>query len=400
MAREPIFSAKSRVVGYRLHVAAHSVHDDGDDAIRLGQSLDADGFDALTFGQPAFVRAGLATLLTGLPPLLAPKRTVIELSADMADSRTTRIACERWRGQGYALAIDDFSMGAPAAGLAPLVNYLKIPMGPEPTCDSRSRTVASLKAGGASVIATGVNTLEQWEAAAADGVTGFQGFFFGRPMTAGGRTISTQQLASLRLLRALNESNLSVGQLEDIVKHDASLCYWLLRCINSAAYALPRTVTSVGDALLLLGRDVVKRWASMWAMAGLNTYAHNEVVTTSTVRARVCELLARTGHGDELAGEAFLLGMCSLLDAMLGRPMAEIVAELPLSASLRDALQGQPNTLRSILDTVVAHERGAFAECETLGAVAHVDARMIPGAFLEALRWAREFQAPAAPARA
>jgi EAL and modified HD-GYP domain-containing signal transduction protein len=247
------------------------------------------------------------------------------------------------------------------------------------------------------LIAKGVETIEQAEAAAQDGFVCFQGFFFGRPMLLPGRQISPQQITALRLLRALNDPNLSLGQIEDLVKHDATLCYRVLRAVNSAAFATRGTVSSMREALLLLGRDMVRRWASLWAVASLGVAADSELVIMSTLRGRLCELLAASAHGEEDSGQAFLLGICSLLDTIVGRPMAEIAAELPLTDETRRALCGESSPSRDLLDCVLAYERGAWDECEAIARRARVNPAVLPGAFLEALRWVREFHEPQVP---
>jgi EAL and modified HD-GYP domain-containing signal transduction protein len=115
----------------------------------------------------------------------------------------------------------------------------------------------------------------------------------------------------------------------------------------------------------------------------------------SAVRARACEIIARHRGDDELAGEAFLAGMLSLLDAMLGQPMPALLRELPVSDAIRLTLCGEAHTLRAILDAVIGYERGSWESIDRLAAQARIDARQLPGAFLEAMRWARELDAPA-----
>jgi len=125
-------------------------------------------------------------------------------------------------------------------------------------------------------------------------------------------------------------------------------------------------------------------------MKGLGADSHDEFVVMSTVRARLCETLVSAARGSEAGGEAFLLGMCSMFDAILGRPMEEIVTELPFEESSRQVLCGGPGPLRGALDCVIAHERGAFQDSAAIAARAGLNARLLPGAFMEALRWTRE----------
>src|SRR4029079_18109644 len=131
----------------------------------------------------------------------------------------------------------------------------------------------------------------------------------------------------LQLVSALRDPDLSVAALEDLVKHDVSITYRVLRLCSSAVFAVRREITVLRDALLLVGIRTIASWVSVWAMTGLNR-APGEVATLAMMRARTCELLGNklNGEGDRL----FLLGLCSMLDTMLGVPLETALEALPL----------------------------------------------------------------------
>jgi c-di-GMP phosphodiesterase len=191
-------------------------------------------------------------------------------------------------------------------------------------------------------------------------------------------------------LSALNQPRLTMDDLEDLVKQDAVLSLRVLQCINSAAFAIRREVRSIREALVLLGMGPIRKWASVWCLAKLNTGGTSELATMAMLRARACELLAEDLN-DVDANEMFLVGLCSLLDAMLGRPMEEALGELPLSAPARRALLFERNRLRSVLDAVRAYEAGSWDEALTSGFV--TDELSLPRSYSSALLWARELSA-------
>jgi len=232
--------------------------------------------------------------------------------------------------------------------------------------DTRARIVKTQGPQGPMLIAKAIETMDTFEHAVKEGYVYFQGFFFGRPLITLGREVPGQQVANLRLMRALYDPELTVHQLEELIKHDASLCYRILRTVNSATYMLQQPVQSIRQALVLLGRDTVRRWASLWALAGLSEKAHSELVIMSTVRGRCCELLAGRMGGEEAAGEGFLAGMCSLLDAILERPMKDVLRDLPLDPETQAALLGEDNKTRRLLDCVIAYENGQWDRCVQL----------------------------------
>ena len=172
------------------------------------------------------------------------------------------------------------------------------------------------------------------------------------------------------------------------LKRDVSLSYRVLRCVNSAGFGLRREIGSIREALVLLGLDQVRKWASLWALAGVNR-GPSELVTMTIVRARACELLGQSlGHADRGAG-LFLLGLCSLLDALLQRPLELAIADLPLAADIRAALLGHDNVPRQVLDAVVAHEQGRWLDGTRLVAGLGLGPDALAAAFVDALTWQR-----------
>lgn len=156
--------------------------------------------------------------------------------------------------------------------------------------------------------------------------------------------------------------------------------------------AQTREITSMRQAILLLGRDTIRRWASFAVVAGLGVKAQPELVVMAAVRARFCELLTARTKGDDAAGEAFLMGLCSLLDVILSRPMRVILDELPLSAEARSALLGFENPGRHLLDCVTAYERGDWPNCLQFTSILGIERSALLPAYIDALGWAHELQ--------
>ena len=141
----------------------------------------------------------------------------------------------------------------------------------------------------------------------------------------------------------------------------------------------------------MLGRDTVRRWASLWGLASINEKAHTELVSIATVRARSCEMLAETiDEGDDLSSQAFLVGLCSVLDAILERSLPEILEGLPVAPDVRTALLGGDNTLRQLLDCAIAYERGHWQRAVDLATTLRLDPKRLSLSYQEALRWSRE----------
>lgn len=398
VARQPILDRNRKVFGYNLSFqalpGAGPTVAPGDYATArvISDGVLAIGLDNLIDSRKAFVNVGRQMLLDGIPEILPPSRVVIELSADVEADAEVLAACRQLREAGYSIAVDDFVLNEWTADLVPIATFLKVDFTATSDRAARAQIAAGRGASQAALIAKSVETLDTFERASQEGYAYFQGFFFGRPLILQGRDVPGHKLAHLRLLQALNDPNLSVHHLENLIKHDAALCYRILRTVNSAAFALQTTVHSIREALVLLGRDTVRRWASLWALAGLNESAHGELIVMSTMRARCCELLGASLGGEDAAAEGFLVGMCSLLDAILGKPMESVLTDLPLADDTRAALLGDDNPTRRLLDCVIAYERGEWDRCAELAQRAGIKLTKLPIAFAEALKWSRELQ--------
>ena len=403
VARQPILDKARRVFGYELLYRHAGDADDAGDVRRDQATADhatahlscdvllAIGLDTLTDGKRAFINISRRFLLGGIPPVLPPDRVVFELGADVeADSEVIE-ACQTLRAAGYTLAIDDFAVNDWLTDLVPLASYVKVDFLAQATGE-RSRVTAADLPNGPALIGKKIESLGQFEDAMGDGYSYFQGFFFGRPVVREGRAVPAQPLAQMRLMRALHDPNLSVHQLEGLVKHDPALCYRILRTVNSAGFALQTTVSSIREALVLLGRDTIRRWASLWMLAGLSEHAHSELLTIAAIRARCCESLGASLNDDEAAADGFLVGMCSLLDAILERPMESLLKELPLPPQVQAALAGQDNSRRQILECATAYASGQFALAMQHAQRAGIDPVVLPKAYSDALKWARELQ--------
>jgi EAL and modified HD-GYP domain-containing signal transduction protein len=394
VARQGILDARGHVIGYELLYRGRP-HDpvgnaDGDFA---GARLLADAvldlrLDTITDGRTAFINLTRSLLLTGAATLLRPEVAVFELGGDIAVDSDVIEACHSLSSSGFRLALDDFTPGSPAESLLSFASFVKVDVTTltKPEVVTLAKRLADR---GLPLVAQRVETHETFDWAREAGCTLFQGRYICEPQGYSGGTIGNQA-AHLRLLSALNQPRITMDELEELVKQDAILSLRVLQCINSAAFAIRREVRSIREALVFLGMGPIRKWASVWCLAKLNVGTTSELATMAMLRARACELLA-ADLDDVDSNEMFLVGLCSLMDAMVGRPMRDALGELPLTEEARKALLGERNSLRSVLDAVMAYESGSWEEALTSEFV--TDELILPRAYSSALTWARELSA-------
>ncbi len=394
VARQGILDARGHVIGYEL-LYRGGLQDpsgtvDGDFA---GARLLADAvldlrLDTITDGRTAFINLTRSLLLTGAATLLRPEVAVFELRADVPVDGDVIEACHSLSSSGFRLALDDFFPGSPTEALLPFASFVKVDVTKlqKPDVITLAKRLADR---GLPLVAQRVETHETFEWTREAGCTLFQGRYICEPQAYAGGGVATQ-VAHLRLLSALNQPRITMDELEELVKQDAVLSLRVLQCINSAAFAIRREVRSIREALVFLGMGPIRKWASVWCLAKLNVGPTSELATMAMLRARACELVAADLE-DVDANEMFLVGLCSLMDAMAGRPMKDALADLPLTERARQALLGERNPLRTVLDAVMAYEVGSWEAALTSEFVS--DELILPRAYGSALTWARELSA-------
>ena len=298
-------------------------------------------------------------------------------------------ACRDLHARGYRLALDDFVVGSAAEQLMPFVSFVKIDV---------QLTDMSLvlelprryKPQRVTMVAEKVETREVFEATQQAGYTLFQGYYFRRPVIQTGTALPANHATYMRLLAELNREHLTVLELEALIKQDAALSLKVLRCVNSAALPLRREVRSIHDAVVLLGIGPIRQWASVWC-AGERQHRRQPGAGDAGAAARAVVRAAWPAISKAVDNaELFLVGLCSLLDAMLGRPMDEALEHLPLSPAAKQTLLGAPSPMR------VGPRRDSGAGAAATGptwTLSAADAGVTPAslsnAYIGALRWAR-----------
>ena len=394
VARQPIFDQKQRVFAYQLlfRSGPEAFFTPGRPDLQTSQVISNGmfiGLATLTDNKPAFVSFGREALVGDLAFALPHREAVIEIIDGVEATEDVLAACRRLKKAGYRIALDRFQDTPAREGLAEFADYIKLDVLSAPA-DALAGIMRKYQTALRRAIGTGVETQDALAAAKALGLEYFQGYFFSRPVKVSTKTIPAFRLNYLKLLHELNRPEIDMRRLEEVVKQEASMTFRLLRRVNSAAFGFRLEASSLRHALVLLGEREIRTCATVWAMADLARDVPSELVVTSTLRARLCEMLAPLAQMPDRALDLFLVGMFSSLDAILDQPMDRILVSLPLSGEVREALLGGPNALRSVLDCVMAYEQGRWDRASNLALAAGVPEREIPTCYLEAVEWTRD----------
>jgi c-di-GMP phosphodiesterase len=279
-----------------------------------------------------------------------------------------RVRAQRLHDEGFALALDGYTGGA--SELLALARYAKVHT--PGRADDELRALVTEP--DVTFVATGVDTAEEFTRCRVLGFELFEGDFFARPSGQGGGAA-----ASLQALSELTAADASFEQLERIIGADLGLSVALLHHVNSAFFALPREIETVHEALTLLGSRAVRRWATVVALSSVADTS-DQLVALALLRARMCELLGAADNEEE-RDRLFTVGLLSAADALLDRPMEEVLESLPLSDEVKGVLLRHEGRRGRVLSTVLRYEQGHFpSEAGEPGELAE--------AYLAALRWA------------
>ena len=394
VARQPILDIKQRVYAYELLFRA-GLHDlcctgvDPNEASRqvVHNAFMTLGVDRLLGGRRAFVNVTADALVSGWIDALPSETTVIELLETIDVTDEVVDACRRLKQQGFQIALDDFVCETQWEPLLDVADFIKVSFRDTPP-DERHRLADLLRPRGLRLLAEQVETRDEFDEAVELGYSYYQGYFLFRPETVAGREINGSRVSSLRLLRAINTRNAPRREVEDIIGRDAALSHKLLRYLNSACFSFRGPISSIRNALLLLGDDNLRRWAALLSIGDIGQDKPQELLVTSAIRARFCETLAPLVGFPQREAELFLLGLFSLLDALLDQPMPEALESMRLSPELSHAIEGDGSELRAVLDLVVAYERADWSGVSAAARRIDVAVPQLPPLYLDATEWA------------
>jgi len=322
------------------------------------------GFTATTGNKIAFINLSRDYLTGVLPVQLPAKQVVLEILEDTVVDDALIIGLKNLINQGFTLALDDFIYSSEWDPILPLVDYIKVEI-PLLTRKEIISHVNQLKKYNVKLLAEKIETEEEYEFLRECGFDLFQGYFLARPKVIEGKTISANELTILSLLSDLYNNDIKVDDLVKSISNDVSLCYKILRYINSAHYALARKVDSIREAITYVGLRKLKHWATLIAMSNISSKPDDLMQLTMT-RAYMCEQIAEQ-LGEEDSQHCFSVGLLSTLDVLLGMPMKQVLAALPLSSDIQNSLMYFEGKAGLILACSVAYEKGDWDSIRKLG---------------------------------
>lgn len=394
IARQPIFDCALKVAGYELlfrqsreNVCAAQNSDYASES-----TLDTTilvGVNTLSNGRSMYVNCARSSLINGFPTLFSPAMTVVEILESVEPDPDVIEACRELKEAGYRIALDGFVDEPRVTPFLRFTDILKVDFRMT-SAESRAAVARNFANTGVRLLAKKVETQEELAAAQQLGYTMFQGYFFSKPSMFHTRDISASRATYMRILQVVNAPELNFVEVEALIKSDPALCYRFFRYLNSAAFPIRGEVKSIVQAAMLLGEQNTRKWLTLVCAVMANEGQPAELVNLALVRARFCELLARHTATSESA--SFMVGLFSLMDAILGTPLKTLVQLVLLPVDVTAALLGEDNVLRRTGELVLAFEKAEWSACERLASRLRISENAINQAHMEAVEWVQGLQ--------
>lgn len=390
LARQPILNLDRRVIGYELLFRSgwenYFTGSTDSATIQMLDNCVMLGVDNLSQQTLAFINCTREALVDRMVTVLPPATTVLEILETVLPDEDVCLACRELRERGYRLALDDFRSDSPLKVLLPFASYVKVDFRLSNAAE-RAEIVAMATGTCTQLLAEKIENQDEFDLARLEGFTLFQGYFFCRPSILVERDLPANWSNYMRLIAELNREPMNMAEVAAIVESEASLCYRLLRLANSAAVPTRKEVTSAQGAMILVGEARFRTLATLALTATMGRGQPEVLIQLSLERARFCQRIAPLLGEDP--NEQYLLGLMSLIGAMLRSPMERLLQSLPLRDRAKAVLLGAEGKTALPLRLIIALEGGDWTPCVEAAALHNLNETRISSIYLEAIIWAQ-----------
>lgn len=392
IARQPIFNKKKEVYAYELlfRQQESSAGFDGHSAVAASASvlggLFEEGIGKITDGKPAFINFDETLIFSDAVELIHPDTLVIELLETIVVTEPLVERVKILRDRGYRIALDDFEESYSAYPLVPMAKIIKYDILHTPLSSLQSDVKKALLEHKI-LLAEKVETEQVFEEAKAMGFHLFQGYFFSKPNIVGeSPDHSSSKSQYSRLLMELKKDEPSYQVLAQIIEQDANLAYRMMKVVSHRSEQ--ELVYSIKKALTYMGLNEIERWVHILMLQDFGKHKPLEVLRTSLIRTKLAEQLARRAGLQQMKFEAAMMGLFSLIDALLDQDMKTALEGISLPESIKETLIKNSGCLQPIYELIVSFERADWEKVESLAAELGIHCDDLQSDYLMALEWA------------
>lgn len=397
VGKQAIFTTEKEIFAYELLFRGNPYQNfykapNGDRATArlLENSLLEFDLAKLTKKRPAFINFSAELLMKDFIEVLPKEIIVIEILETAQPTERFVKRCQKLKGLGFKLALDDFVFSPQYENLIALADYIKIDFRATARAE-RFNIRNKYRNSDIVFLAEKVETHEEYQEAVAFGYELIQGYFFAKPEIVAGKTAKVSAQVLVSFLVELTKKNFDYSVVENLLRYDISLSYKLLRLINSPYFGLRKRITSLKQALSLIGQEDLCKWASLLLLSSLTQRKSPQLMLRALTRARFLELSSQR-LGAKNSRAFFLGGMFSLMDIFLECPMVDIVNNLPFLEEIKAGMLGYPNKMGMLLEIVMAYEQTEWKRAEVFALVLGLKQNEIIEDYYQSMLWSSHYQ--------
>ena len=399
-ARQPILDKSKNLFAYELlfRDSLDNVFPDIDGDEATSKMIEASQFNLgvseFTGNKPAFINFTLETLSHGYPEMLTPDEVVIEILETIKPGKKLLALCKNLHAKGYTLALDDYEHQSVWAHFYPYINIIKIDIQSSGVDEIKEVLSAIKDYPHIKMLAEKVETHEEYEQMADLGFDYFQGYFFAKPEMMKAKSLSPSQMAMAELLYETSKTELDLNSITGVFERDVTLSYKLLRYANSAIFKRRSEVSTIKQALVILGSGELKRFIGLMFAVTANPDKPTELINLAMARAKFCELVAQDIRSQLDISIAFLSGLLSMIDAILDEDMESVLSKLPLSQEIKDPLLTKKGVMAALIKLVEFIEQADWDKTTVVMEKLKLDKDKVVEHYNVALAWADEQSQP------
>lgn len=395
-ARQPILDVNKKLYAYELlfRDSIDNVFPDIDGDVATSKMIEASKFNMgisdFTGSKPAFINFTLETLSQGYPEMLTNEEVVIEILETVKPGKKLLGICKDLHSKGYTIALDDYEHQSVWSHFYPYVKIIKVDIQQTDFKETQQIIEAIKNHPHIELLAEKVETYQEYDQALQLGFKYFQGFFFAKPEMVKTKNLSPSQLAMAELLYETSKPDLDLSSITSIFERDVSLSYKLLRYANSAMFRRHSEVSTIKQALVILGSSELKRFLGLMFAVTANPDKPTELIKLAMTRAKFCELVAKDLKSQLDDSIAFLTGLLSMIDAILDEELSVVLEKLPLAKEIKEPLLTRKGVMAAIIKLVEFIEHAQWEKTNFIMEKLQLDKEQAVKHYNEALAWADE----------
>lgn len=395
-ARQPILDLERNVFAYELlfRESMENVFPGTDQDAATAKMIDELqhnlGLTNLAKDKLAFVNFTYESLVQGFPLLLPKEQVVVEiLETALPDERLLAI-CINLKERGYRIALDDYQHHEKWLPFLSIVDIVKVDFQLSTPTQVAEISRICQQFPSLSLLAEKIELYEEFRCATDLGFRYFQGYFFSKPEVVTRKSFAPSQLALANLISLISQPDPDHGKMLNAIKSDINLSYKLLHFSRSTMEMNHQGITDIEQTLEVIDAGQLRRFVMMLLTAQVSEKKPSELTLLASNRAYFCEQVCCLTEYSERKASAFLVGMLSLLGAMLDAEIEELLSELALSEEIKFALLGDDGPLSIQLHLCVQFEQGNWAEAKIAAEKLNITMQQANECYLKAIRLSAE----------